>query len=64
MNLPQFALKNKPVVIAIVGCSQGLRAHGGAIGVGRATRKTVVVSYLLIIILGYYVTYLFYYFRW
>ncbi|MEM7233645.1 MAG: ABC transporter permease, partial [Planctomycetota bacterium] len=31
------------IVIAIVGCAQGLQARGGAIGVGRATRKTVVV---------------------
>jgi len=48
------------IVIATVGCSQGLRARGGAIGVGQATRQTVVVSYLLIIVLGYYVTFLFY----
>ncbi|HLU48797.1 MAG TPA: ABC transporter permease, partial [Planctomycetota bacterium] len=52
------------VVIAIVGCASGLRARGGAIGVGSATRKTVIVSYLLIIVLGYYLTYLFYYVRW
>jgi phospholipid/cholesterol/gamma-HCH transport system permease protein len=52
------------VVISIVACGQGLRAYGGAIGVGRATRMTVVVSYLLIIILGYYVTFIFYYLRW
>lgn len=52
------------IVIATVGCSQGLRARGGAIGVGRATRQTVVVSYLLIIVLGYYVTFLFYSVRW
>lgn len=52
------------VVIATVGCSQGLRAHGGAIGVGQATRRAVVVSYLLIIILGYYVTFLFFRIRW
>ena len=51
-------------VIATVGCSQGLRARGGAIGVGQAPRQTVVISYLLIISLGYYVTYLFYYVRW
>jgi phospholipid/cholesterol/gamma-HCH transport system permease protein len=48
------------VVIATVGCSQGLRARGGAIGVGLATRRAVVVSYLLIIILGYYTTFVFY----
>jgi phospholipid/cholesterol/gamma-HCH transport system permease protein len=47
-------------VIAIVACSQGLRARGGAIGVGHAVRRSVVVSYLLIIVLGYYVTFFFY----
>lgn len=52
------------IVIATVSCSQGLRASGGAIGVGQATRKSVVISYLLIIILGYYVTFLFYRIRW
>ena len=51
-------------VIATVGCSQGLRARGGAIGVGQATRQTVVVSYLLIIVLGYYVTFFAYYVEW
>ncbi|MBI4583662.1 MAG: ABC transporter permease [Planctomycetes bacterium] len=48
------------IVIASVGCSQGLRATGGAIGVGHATRRSVVISYLLIIILGYYITFIFY----
>lgn len=52
------------VVIATVGCSQGLRATGGAIGVGQATRKAVVISYLLIIVLGYYITFLFYSIEW
>ena len=52
------------IVIATVGCSQGLRARGGAIGVGLATRRAVVVSYLLIIILGYYITFLFFRIRW
>lgn len=51
-------------VIACVGCAQGLRATGGAIGVGQATRRAVVVSYLLIIILGYYVTFIFFRIRW
>lgn len=52
------------IVIAIVGCSQGLRATGGAIGVGKATRAAVVTSYLLIIVLGYYITFLFYRLQW
>jgi len=52
------------IVIAIVGCSQGLRTQGGAIGVGEGTRRAVVVSYLLIIIMGYYVTFVFFRIQW
>jgi phospholipid/cholesterol/gamma-HCH transport system permease protein len=52
------------MVIASVGCAQGLQARGGAIGVGQATRRAVVVSYLLIIVLGYYITFLFFRIRW
>jgi phospholipid/cholesterol/gamma-HCH transport system permease protein len=48
------------VIIAIVGCASGLRASGGAIGVGRATRTAVIQSFLLIIIVGYYLTSFFY----
>ena len=48
------------IVIAVVGCTQGLRARGGAIGVGYATRRAVVISYILIIIFGYYITWFFY----
>ncbi len=48
------------IVIAVVGCSEGLRARGGAMGVGRATRSAVIISYLLIIVLGYYLTFAFY----
>jgi phospholipid/cholesterol/gamma-HCH transport system permease protein len=48
------------IVIAGVGCSQGLRASGGAVGVGKATRSSVIQSYLLILILGYYGTSIFY----
>ncbi len=47
-------------VIASVACAQGLRARGGAIGVGQGVRRAVVVSFLMIIILGYFLTYLFY----
>ncbi len=48
------------VVIATVACTQGLRASGGAIGVGYATRRSVVISFVLIIIFGYYITWFFY----
>jgi phospholipid/cholesterol/gamma-HCH transport system permease protein len=48
------------VIIATVGCAAGLRASGGALGVGRATRTAVIQSFLLIIIVGYYLTSIFY----
>jgi phospholipid/cholesterol/gamma-HCH transport system permease protein len=48
------------IIIATVACTQGLRASGGAIGVGYATRRAVVISFVLIIISGYYITWFFY----
>jgi phospholipid/cholesterol/gamma-HCH transport system permease protein len=48
------------ITIATIGCSQGLRAKNGAMGVGIATRSSVVLSYIMIIILGYIITALFY----
>jgi phospholipid/cholesterol/gamma-HCH transport system permease protein len=48
------------VIIATVGCAAGLRASGGAIGVGRATRTAVIQSFLLVIVIGYYLTSFFY----
>ena len=47
-------------VIAIVSCSEGLRTEGGAVGVGKATRNSVILCYLLILIFGYFGTSLFY----
>ncbi len=49
------------LTIATVGCSAGLRATGGALGVGRAVQQAVVNSMLLIIVLGYIITWFFYY---
>jgi phospholipid/cholesterol/gamma-HCH transport system permease protein len=48
------------IIIATVASYQGLSATEGAVGVGRATRKTVVISFLLILIVGYMITRLFY----
>ncbi len=48
------------LTIASVSCRQGLDAKGGAIGVGIAVRQAVVTSFLLVIILGYFITALFY----
>lgn len=48
------------VVIATVACHQGFMTTEGAVGVGRATRRSVIVSFLVILVLGYMITRLFY----
>ena len=48
------------IIIATVACHQGFSAKQGAVGVGLATRRTVVVSFLIILTVGYMVTRLFY----
>lgn len=48
------------IVITIVSCQEGLSASQGAVGVGLATRRSVISSFLLILILGYVITRLFY----
>jgi len=47
-------------VIAIVSCSSGIQAQGGALGVGNATRSAVRDSIILVIILNYFMTWFFY----
>ena len=49
------------ITIAVIGCGAGLRATDGALGVGRAVQQAVKNSVLLIIILGYVITWFFYY---
>lgn len=44
------------LIIAIVGCRQGLRTQGGAVGVGRATISSVVISIVLILVSDYFLT--------
>jgi phospholipid/cholesterol/gamma-HCH transport system permease protein len=44
------------VVIAIVGCWQGLRTEGGAEGVGRATTRTVVIASISILIMNFFLS--------
>ena len=46
--------------VAIVGCYNGLRARGGADGVGRATTNTVVQISVLVLITDFFLTKLFY----
>ncbi|GIW71580.1 MAG: ABC transporter permease [Planctomycetota bacterium] len=48
------------VIIAVVGCGKGLRTSGGALGVGEATRTSVIVCFLYIMVFGYVITALFY----
>ena len=48
-------------MIATVSCSAGLRADGGALGVGKAVQHAVMVSVILIIVLGYIITWFFYF---
>ena len=47
-------------IICATACFQGLSTTEGAVGVGRATRRTVVVSFLLMLVVGYMITRLFY----
>ncbi len=49
------------ITIATVSCSAGLRASGGALGVGLAVQKAVRNSVILIIILGFVLTWFFYF---
>jgi phospholipid/cholesterol/gamma-HCH transport system permease protein len=48
------------LVVAMVACHEGLSTSQGAVGVGLATRRTVISTFLLILVLGYYLTRLFY----
>jgi phospholipid/cholesterol/gamma-HCH transport system permease protein len=49
------------IIITIVACHEGFATTRGAVGVGIATRKSVIVSFLLILVVGYFVTRMFYY---
>ena len=46
--------------IAAVACYQGLHARAGAQGVGRATTRSLVFSFLSILIFDYFITAIFY----
>ena len=47
-------------IISTVACYEGFATTQGAVGVGRATRSSVITSFLLILIVGYFITSLFY----
>jgi len=48
-------------IIALVGCHQGLNTESGAEGVGKSTTKSVVISFVLIIMSDCFFTTLFYF---
>jgi phospholipid/cholesterol/gamma-HCH transport system permease protein len=49
LKTPVFGL-----IVALVACQQGLRAKEGAVGVGRATTNTVVISMVLVYVANYF----------
>ena len=46
--------------IVTVSCYEGFCTRNGAVGVGQATRRSVVTNFLVILVIGYFVTRLFY----
>ncbi|MGA2586722.1 MAG: ABC transporter permease [Candidatus Aminicenantales bacterium] len=44
------------VIIAVIGCWQGLKTEGGAEGVGRATTRTVVIASICILIVNFFLS--------
>jgi len=49
------------MIIALIGCYEGLNTKGGAEGVGRATTRSVVISFILIILADCILTAIFYF---
>lgn len=49
------------VIIALIGCFEGLNTRGGAEGVGRGTTRSVVISFILIILADCILTAFFYF---
>ena len=49
------------IVIGTVSCHEGFETKLGAVGVGRATQRCVIISFLLILMFGYMITRLFYF---
>lgn len=48
------------LIIVTVACHQGFQTTNGAVGVGESTRRSVVISFLAILISGFFVTKIFY----
>ncbi|MDD2689087.1 MAG: ABC transporter permease [Candidatus Omnitrophica bacterium] len=49
------------MIIALIGCYEGLNTRGGAEGVGKATTRSVVISFILIILVDCIITAIFYF---
>ena len=49
------------VVICTVSCHEGFETKMGAVGVGKATQRSVIISFLLILMFGYMITRIFYF---
>ncbi len=49
------------IIIALVSCFEGLNTKGGAEGVGRATTRSVVISFILLILANCIITAIFYF---
>lgn len=48
------------IMITTIACHEGFATTQGAVGVGMSTRRAVIASFLLILVVGYFVTRLFY----
>ncbi len=48
------------VLIVTISCHKGMNASDGAVGVGLATKSSVVTNFLTILIVGYFITRIFY----
>ncbi|MDF7799381.1 ABC transporter permease [Pontiellaceae bacterium B1224] len=48
------------IIITTVSCHQGFMTSEGAVGVGKATRRSVIISFLVILVVGYMITRMFY----
>ena len=48
------------VIVTVTGCFWGYHAHGGAQGVGAATTNAVVSASILILVLNYLISQLFF----
>jgi len=49
------------ILITTVSCHEGFATKQGAVGVGAATRRSVIISFLMILLMGMLVTGIFYY---